>query len=185
MIRTRAPRLARVGRQALWIGALAAAVGAAADCEDGSPALPCVNAPPGGCPADDGADVCADPSCDAVYACQDGRWVFDRACSAPRPDGGVESGALQRDATPGPDAAGSPDATAPSADAAVDAAIDAPPGAFGGPGCVALQPPDCSLGVALSCGAGAACCGCDQFFVCADGGWNVWGDCVDGAVVAH
>ena len=35
-----------------------------------------------------------------------------------------------------------------------DASIDAPPGANGGPGCDALQAPDCSLGFALACPIG-------------------------------
>ena len=41
----------------------------------------------------------------------------------------------------------------------------APFGAFGGPGCADLEPPDCPLGLALSCNA---CCGCEDLFVCID-----------------
>lgn len=61
-----------------------------------------------------------------------------------------------------------------------DASIDVE-GAFGGPGCVDLQMPDCPLGVALTCPSG--CCGCEDLFVCKNGGWDLWGSCgVDGAV---
>jgi hypothetical protein len=58
---------------------------------------------------------------------------------------------------------------------AADASIDAPPGAYGGPGCGALQSPDCSLGFALACPSG--CCDCEDLFVCENGGWNAWGSC--------
>ena len=55
--------------------------------------------------------------------------------------------------------------------------IDAPPGAFGGPGCGDLLEPDGALGVALACGA--SCCGCEDLFVCENGGWELWGTCGD------
>lgn len=135
-----------------------------AACEDGTPSVPCVNVPPSGCPQYAGVDVCQDPSCDAVYACEAGRWKLDHRCPARTADGG--------------------DATAPKRDAggSFDASdIDAPPGAFGGPGCVDLQLPDCSLGAALTCGS-SDCCGCMDLFVCDSGGWQPWGQCADGGV---
>jgi hypothetical protein len=60
-----------------------------------------------------------------------------------------------------------------------DVSIDVE-GAFGGPGCVDLQAPDCPLGLAISCPNG--CCGCEDLFVCRNGGWNLWGQCVDGGI---
>ncbi|HEY8042473.1 MAG TPA: hypothetical protein VIF15_21875 [Polyangiaceae bacterium] len=139
----------------------------AAACEDGTPATPCVNSvPTGGCPDDGTLDVCQDPSCNAAYACTKGSWVLDHTCP-PRPaDAGSDAVILPRDAQ-----------------AASDAAVDAPPGAFGGPGCVDLQPPECPAGVALACGGARDCCGCTDLFVCVNGGWNPWGSCVDGGVV--
>jgi hypothetical protein len=125
-------------------------------CEDGAPPTPCVNAPPNGCPLS-GADVCKDPSCDTAYACQNGKWVLDHTC-APRGDAGS-------------DGQHASDAYAISR----DGSFDAPPGADGGPGCVALQPPDCALATALACPDG--CCGCGDLFVCTNGGWNAWGQC--------
>jgi hypothetical protein len=59
----------------------------------------------------------------------------------------------------------------------IDASIDAPPGAFGGPGCPSLQTPDCALGLALACDI--HCCGCEDLFVCEEGGWALWGYCGD------
>ena len=132
----------------------------AAGCDSQLPVVSCRNIPDGGCPVQGGVE-CQDPSCAAAYACQaDGGWSFAHAC--PARDGSVQ------DATndgPGP------------SDAGYD--IDAPPGAFGGPGCVALQPPDCPLGTALVCSSG--CCGCQDLFVCDDAGWDPWGTCTDDA----
>jgi hypothetical protein len=156
---------------ALFVSLGVCAAGLALSCEDTSPPVPCVNAPPGGCPEDFGADVCADPSCREVYVCKDGNWVFSRACGAR--DGSAETsspadaGILVREAS------GSDEGSA---------AIDAPAGSFGGPGCVALQEPDCPVGVALAC-MSSDCCGCQDLFLCADGGWNSWGVCADGSAV--
>lgn len=127
---------------------------------DSATARPCTGIPEGGCPLEYGTS-CADPSCAAVYACGPGdRWELRAVCparDAAAPDGAADAGAPR------------------------DASIDAPPGAFGGPGCADLQPPDCSLGAALLCSSG--CCGCEDLFVCADGGWDLWGACgPDGAV---
>jgi hypothetical protein len=122
----------------------------------------CTNIPPGGCPGQGSAD-CVDPSCAAVYTCEpDGTWLFDQPC--PAQDGG-------------------PEAAAPPADASAPdtSYIDAPPGAFGGPGCSDLQTPDCSLGVALTCAA-SSCCDCQDLFVCQAGSWVLWGQCVDGGI---
>jgi hypothetical protein len=67
------------------LGLLAASVYAAAGCEDASPSTPCVDGPPQGCAAAQDFDVCEDPTCTAVYACDNGRWVFDRACPRHEP----------------------------------------------------------------------------------------------------
>lgn len=146
--------------------ALCLLCGCLAACTGGPSGATCVDIPAGGCPAQSGADVCSDVTCGAVYDCENGSWVLDQTCP-PHGDGG------SADAS---DAAH--DAPVP-----VDAGIDAPPGAFGGPGCVDLQPPDCALGTALVCGGASDCCGCQDLFVCADGGWSPWGACVDGGVV--
>jgi hypothetical protein len=155
-------------RHLATLGFLLTAVAAAAACEDGSPDTPCVQpVPPGACPADGTVDVCSDPGCSAIYACQGGTWKLDHTCPANAQDGGADGGYH------------APEASSPS-----DAAIDAPPGAFGGPGCVDLEPPDCPLGVALGC-TSQDCCGCGDLYVCVSGGWNLWGQCVDGGVVMH
>ncbi len=125
----------------------------------------CRNIPAGGCPLAGGGE-CQDPTCAAAYACDEttGRWIFDHAC--PAQDGGSVQDASNDVADAGTfDAAG----------------IDAPPGAFGGPGCISLQPPDCPLGTALACNAG--CCGCTDLWICNDGGWDPWGTCSDAGIV--
>jgi hypothetical protein len=157
------------GGAALWLtGLFAVALG----CTTSDPsATRCRDIPQGGCP-DDGL-ACNDPSCAALYSCNtDGTWGFVRACPA------LDAGAPAADAT---------GASSNDANSAWDVGwIDAPPGANGGPGCVDLQPPDCTLGLALACAAGGGdpCCGCDTVFYCEDGGWSEWGVCTsDGGLV--
>lgn len=120
----------------------------------------CYGIPDGGCPVQGGVE-CMDPTCAAAYTCGvDGGWVFSHVC--PPLDASVQDTSI--------------DVPTPN-DAGYD--IDAPPGAFGGPGCNALEPPDCPLGQALLCTNG--CCGCSDLYVCDDGGWNPWGACADDA----
>lgn len=140
------------------LGALVLA--AMPSCADDGPTVEaCTAIPAGGCPLSRGV-ACADETCEAVYACRPGNvWELDHMC--PPRDGGV-----RREA--GTDA--SLDASAP-----FDAGADAPPGANGGPGCGPLQAPDCALGLALACSAG--CCGCEDLFVCDNGGWTYWSTC--------
>jgi hypothetical protein len=150
----------------LWLLAALACIGAAlalaVACGDAINDQTCSNVPPGGCPLSHGV-ACDDPTCQAVYACEPGgAWRFDHAC--PAHDGGADA------AVDAP-----PDVLPPPSDAS---AFDVPPGAYGGPGCADLEAPDCPLGVALSC---ANCCGCEDLFVCTNGGWNAWGACLDGA----
>jgi len=128
-------------------------------CSDGETAQPCTDIPTGGCPLSRGL-ACDDPACEAVYLCRQGNvWELDRRCPA--------RDAAARDGAPASDAS---DASTP-----FDAAIDAPPGANGGPGCGPLQLPDCALGLALACSSG--CCGCEDLYVCENGGWALWGAC--------
>ena len=128
-----------------------------------APQQPCRDIPDGGCPAYDNA--CEDPTCFALYDCDpDGTWSVDLVC--PAKEAGVDA-AIEGDA---------------SNDANND--IDASqylnvPGALGGIGCEDLQEPDCALGAAAVC---ADCCGCENLFVCANGGWNTWGACDHGQI---
>lgn len=131
-------------------------------CSDQQPIVTCHDIPDGGCPVQGGVE-CQDPTCAAAYTCgADGGWVLAYTC--PAHDGSVQDTSID---------------SPPPSDAGYD--FDAPPGAFGGPGCNALQPPDCPLGTALVCSSG--CCGCQDLFVCNDGGWDPWGTCSDDAGV--
>jgi hypothetical protein len=134
----------------------------AGGCQESISQSPCNDVPAGGCPLSHG-QACADPTCAAAYACNpDGTWTLDHVCA------GHDASA--------PDAS-TPDAADASPPPAFDAAgIDAA-GASGGPGCAPLQPPECALGLALACPAG--CCGCEDLFVCDQGGWSSWGTCGD------
>lgn len=131
-------------------------------CAETPVARPCSNIPPGGCPLARGVS-CADPSCDAVYACgANNVWELQHRCAR---DSGVRSDDLD------PVDAGVDGREAPE----LDASIDAPRGAFGGDGCPSLQGPDCPLGLALTCARG--CCDCEDLYVCEDGAWSLWGAC--------
>lgn len=152
--------------RASLIVTVAALLVAACSSDDASSA-PCSDIPDGGCPLSHGV-ACGDPTCANVYACVNGAWVFDHAC-APHDAGATADGGSSAD---GDAASGN----------VADAAFDAPPGAFGGPGCPDLQSPDCSLGTALACPRQSDCCGCEDLFVCQNGGWVAWGRCVDGGV---
>jgi len=155
-----------MSRRRVLVGSLlvSAALAIVAACDDGPVPQPCSDIPAGGCPLSRGV-ACEDPACEAVYLCRPGNvWELHERCPE------REAGAAQDGATV--DAGSSPPV--------FDASVDAPPGAFGGPGCASLQTPDCALGVALACGAG--CCGCEDLYVCEDEGWTLWGSCGDGGL---
>jgi hypothetical protein len=121
-----------------------------------------------GCPTEFDADVCMDPECASVYACDNGTWSLVQTCPNYSAEAGVH-----------------PFEAGPETTSQFDAPFDAPPGAFGGPGCIDLEPPDCSLGTALACGAGGDCCGCTDLYVCTSGNWVIWGECVDGGISSN
>lgn len=122
----------------------------------------------GGCvDKGDSVDQCFDYRCQALYQCVQnasnpnvGAWELRRECPYQAPP-----------TIDAPDAA--PDADAESRE--VSLPDDLPPGAFGGPGCVSLQLPDCSLATGYGCQR--ACCGCEELYVCENGGWVPWGSC--------
>ncbi len=131
-------------------------------------AAPCGEIPTGGCPKPDG--TCSDPTCVSIYACIDGAWRFASACN--------NDGATRASTSDAGDAGGR-DSSASDAAIARDAGFVVPPGANGGPGCGTLQPPDCPLALALSCSLDS-CCGCEDLYVCRNGGWDTWGTCRNG-----
>jgi len=121
---------------------------------------PCSDIPDGGCPIADGLS-CDDPACAAVYLCRAGNvWELDKTCPPHPPSDAAIVTSLDAAADTG---------------AISDASIDAPPGAYAGPGCVDLELGDCPLGVALACTS--ACCGCDDLYVCNASNWIFWGYC--------
>jgi hypothetical protein len=163
-------RMGLGARVAVLAGTLALVPLASGACGDDATPQPCGDIPEGGCPLSHGV-ACEDPACRAVYFClPNDVWQLDQLCP-PREAGSLEDASFVDAGVPDHDAAPPPS----------DASIDAPPGAFGGPGCDELQTPDCSVGLALACGAG--CCGCEDLFVCNQGGWDLWGACRDGGVV--
>ncbi len=138
-------------------------------CGDDPTFVPCRDIPAGGCPHTRGASCESDPTCRAIYTCEDQKWIVETVCPEI-----TDSGAV------------TPDAAADSGVTFLerDASFVAPPGASGGPGCADLEPPDCTLSLALACSADQ-CCGCEELYVCDNGGWIVWGTCNAGVLTAE
>jgi hypothetical protein len=135
---------------------------AVVSCESVPRPVVCRSIPTGGCPKN--AEACSDPTCDAVYACEpDGTWSLDHRC----PERGGSDAAVDVASPPQDVAASDPHDASPYADVA---------GAGGGAGCVDLEPPDCPLATVVACPADQ-CCGCEDLFVCRNGGWDPWGTC--------
>jgi hypothetical protein len=137
-----------------------------AACNGNPPPATCPALASPACPVDNGASVCSDPSCASVYQCENGGWVFLEDCPEYCPD-----------------AAFHPIEAGPDSGPEFDANIDAPPGAAGGAGCVELEQPDCPLATAIACVNSFDCCGCEDLYVCEDGGWDPWGECTDAGLV--
>jgi hypothetical protein len=140
--------------------------------EDSVDQQPCNEIPEGGCPAPADSDASVvenckqDPTCSALYACQEGvGWSLLAEC--PAHDAGKADADAHRDASP-----------------PRDVEIDVPDGAIWGLGCPDLDEcqGDCPLSLALACPAGQ-CCDCCNILVCEDGGWNIWGYCDDGGTL--
>ena len=160
----------------LALALLVAALTIAAACSDAILSTYCTDIPVAtGCAGVDDTN-CACPSCSAIYSCQGGTtWTFVQKCPdyVPPHDAGHEATSD----------AGFDDGESPVDAPVRDAGFVLPEGAGGGPGCPDLESPDCSLKDALQCGT--FCCGCEDLYVCSDGGWNLWGECNDaGAVVS-
>ena len=152
----------------LALVSLAIAMGCGSDVE----AQACHDLPANGCPEDDGL-ACQDPSCAAAYVCNPGGvWSLAQKCPNYKPPPDASAGAVQKDAGGSVRDGGFP--------------YPVPPGAYGGQGCVDLEPPDCPLGTVVSCSDPVdPCCGCDTLFVCQSSGWVTWGECeADGGIVA-
>lgn len=142
-----------------------AVLGVVFACDDPPVDHPCTDIPPNGCPIARGVS-CADRRCERIYACRRGNiWEPLETC----PNFSLDAGA--------PATMGDADT---DGGVAPDAAPNAPPGAYGGPGCGTLQEPDCSVGLALACPSG--CCNCEDLFVCRDSAWDLWGACVNGQI---
>jgi len=158
--------------------AVPAVVGAALliACSDPTILPYCTDIPAGGCPGADAGLCVADPTCSAIYLREtDCTWTLVHRCAGNHATDAAAHGDATSDA-------GVVDGSV-GLDAAVrDAGFNLPEGAAGGPGCTGLELPDCAVEEALVCGG--SCCGCQSLFVCVNGGWNLWGSCADGGVVA-
>jgi hypothetical protein len=144
------------------------AILAAPACNNPPQPAVCQDLQPPACPTDLDADVCMDVECASVYVCDNGTWSFVQTCPSYSPEAGVY-----------------PVEAGPDASTEFDAPFDAPPGTYGGPGCVDLEMPDCSLGTGLGCTGAEDCCGCTDLYVCDSGAWVLWGQCVDGGVTPN
>lgn len=172
---------ARATNRPMRLLVLALSAGTAVAACEGTLIAPtdCGEIPAGGC-IDKGStvDQCEDRSCTALYACHAldpvepirGAWEPQRECPA-RPAPELDASAVDAATEAG---RGRSDAAFPP---------DLPSGAFGGPDCVSLELPDCALAVGYGCTTN--CCGCEELFVCANGGWDSWGTCVEHTPQPH
>ncbi len=133
--------------------ALAAAIFAAVACQTVPVGQGCSDIPGDGCPIDRGGS-CDDPTCSAIYDCNDGQWVLAQVC--PVSDAGpVEAGPI---VDGGPDFDGGP---------CVPVVVDG-----GGPGADCTPelegPFDCDV-AAAACYGTACITGCSDFFFCSAG----------------
>ena len=143
----------------------------------------CGAIPTGGClDKGDAVDQCQDVSCTALFTCVDdssgqnrGAWQPARECPVRVP--------VDRDASTDAGDAGDAGDAAPFTGDGGTIPDDLPPGAYGGPGCLSLQLPDCALSVGYACRT--ACCGCEELYVCIDRGWESWGVCENDVPTPH
>jgi hypothetical protein len=125
----------------------------------GCPSLPletCGEIPPDGCPVQSGG-TCADPTCAALYTCENeiGTWVSVQACPQHGTGGGGSGGG---GAGGGPMLDAGP-CTPPAIDMGPDAGISQD--------CtVDLEAPDCPIAAAEPCAQEACLTGCSDFFIC-------------------
>lgn len=138
---------------ALLVTGLTLVVGSVASCRRGEYEKPCGQLPDvQACPVA-GGGTCADPTCSAIYSCNDGTWELRETCSR---DGGLPSD-------------GGPDAK-PDAPFCGDASL----GDAAGPAtsCPPLLEPDCDWAAAQACPAQACNGSCDGFLSCSKDGWS-------------
>lgn len=136
----------------------------AACSDDAVTASPCGEIPTTGCPVARGIDVCGqDASCTATYSCVGTSWKLAQTCPRRVQDASSDS----------PTDAGRETSVQ-------DASIAIPAGGYGGEGCTALEPPDCTAAAGIVCPSG--CCGCEDLFVCTSGAWFLWGACDNGQI---
>ncbi len=124
----------------------------------------CVDIPAGGCPLDRGG-TCADPTCNALWACNAGAWSLMQECDQPDAGaGGGGAGGGPSDAGPddGPCAMVSIDLTGQTQDCMPDLAF-----------------PDCDVAAALGCVQQACLTGCSDFWMCSMAGWIAVAYCTD------
>lgn len=159
----------------LWGGAWAFGSGAAA-CSSGLSSRSCGEIPGDGCPVERGG-TCDDPSCDALYSCDDGQWVLVKTCPPDGTGGAGASGsggsAAGGSAGGGWGGGGGSDCTPADIDHTGEAS-----------GCDPdlVEVPDCPVEAAESCHP--CLTGCVDFFLCKAGGWELVAYCTeDGQVV--
>jgi hypothetical protein len=163
-------------RSALWVrtaklcgvGAaiLATVVGASlsgASCQGLPEGTSCDEIPSGGCPTDRGGS-CDDPTCAAVYNCNNGAWSLFEEC--PASEGGVGGGYVVSPDGGGvlplcssePIDGGCPMVTLDLSGQTTDCTPD-------------LMFPDCPAVAAQGCAACACLTGCEDFYLCTEPGW--------------
>jgi len=134
-------------------------------CQQLGEAGECGEIPSGGCPTT-GGGTCQDRECVALYRCVESGWEHVETCD--RPDGSEEAAAQEGEA---------------GSDGMVcgDAPIVLDRDASGSCGDELLYT-DCPVSLAVSCPGSACWTGCEDFFACREGVWELTAYCEDGVL---
>jgi hypothetical protein len=154
-----------MSRALFFLGVVATVVVVTATCQGIPDGATCDDIPDGGCPTDRGGS-CADPTCSAIYLCNNGLWSLGQIC--PPYDAGSGGGGVGGSATvPEAGPLCSHDGGGTCTPVVIDAGNTADPST-----CTPdLMCGDCTVSAAYGCKECACTTGCDDFYICTPLGW--------------
>jgi hypothetical protein len=148
--------------RAVFLLATVVGVTLAASCQGLPDGRPCKDIPAGGCPIDRGGS-CDDPTCSAIFLCNNGVWNIGQVCSPQ--DGGTAGTAGTGGGDGGNNNAACTGDGGPCTEAHLNLTgqtTDCTPD---------LMAPDCPVEAAEGCAECACLTGCIDFYVCTAPGW--------------
>jgi hypothetical protein len=161
-----------MSRALLLLGAVGTAALLVLTCQGLPDGATCDDIPDGGCPIDRGGS-CDDPTCGAIYLCNNGVWSVGQIC--PPNDGGGPGGGGVGGGTTVPE--GGPICSHDGGGACTPVVIDA--GSTASDCTPDLACGDCEVSAAYGCAECACATGCLDFYVCRPDGWHSVAYCTD------